>query len=72
VTAPRHKKSGAFPARRVSIVKNITRSNGIRIAGAPASDNVVKDNRHVGAKRGVIVNEASAVVEGNENYDVKT
>lgn len=71
VTAPRHKKQGEFPLQRVTVVKNITRSNGIRLFGAPASGNLVKDNRHLGPKRGLILNEANAVLEGNENYDVK-
>lgn len=70
VTAPRHNQSGDFPARRITIVNNITRSNGIRIMGRPASDNIVKNNRHAGAKAGEILNEADAVVEGNINYTV--
>lgn len=72
VTAPRHKQTGEFPVRRVVIVNNITRSNGIRLMGAPTADNVIKANRHLGPQRGVILNQANAVMEGNENYDVKS
>ncbi|MCX8155539.1 MAG: glycoside hydrolase family 55 protein [Verrucomicrobiae bacterium] len=72
VTAPRHKQAGEFPARRVVIVNNITRANGIRLMGAPAAENVIKGNRHLGPKPGVILNQANAVVEGNENYEVKS
>lgn len=72
VTAPRHKQTGEFPARRVVIVNNITRTNGIRLAGAPAADNVIKGNRHLGPQPGVILNQANATVEGNENYQVAT
>lgn len=72
VTAPRHKQTGDFPVRRVVIINNITRSNGIRLAGSPASDNVIKGNKHLGPKPGVILNQASAIVEGNENYEVKS
>lgn len=71
VTAPRHKKEGEFPVRRVVIVKNVTRSNGIRLAGAPASDNVIKDNRHLGDQPGTILLEAKALVENNQNYGIK-
>ena len=70
VTAPRHKKPGDFPIRRVTIVKNTTRSNGIRVMGWPAEKVVVRDNRHVGTKPGKILNEAGAEVAGNENYEV--
>jgi hypothetical protein len=56
----------------VVIVNNITRTNGIRLAGAPAADNVIKGNRHLGPQPGVILNQANATVEGNENYQVAT
>jgi len=71
VTAPRHKKPGDFPIRRLTIVKNTTRSNGIRVMGWPAEKVVIKDNKHVGAKAGVILNEANADVSNNTNYEVK-
>lgn len=61
------RNSGAQPCRNVSIVNNTTRSNGILIQGSPASNNVVKDNRHVGGK-GVIHNKAKAKVTGNKGY----
>ncbi len=71
VTAPRHKAEGDFPIRRVTIVKNTTRSHGIRVAGRPAEEVVIKDNRHMGATPGVILNEASAEVANNTHYEVK-
>ncbi len=72
VTAPRHKKPGDFPIRRVTIVKNTTRTNGIRVMGWPAEKVVVKDNRHLGTKPGKLVNEASAELANNTNYEVST
>jgi hypothetical protein len=72
VTAPRHKQPGDFPIRRVTIVKNITRSNGIRVMGWPAEKVVVKDNRHLGVKPGTLLNEANAAVANNENYEIST
>jgi hypothetical protein len=35
VAAPRHKKPGDFPIRRVTVVKNVTHTNGIRVMGWP-------------------------------------
>ncbi|MGC8830382.1 MAG: hypothetical protein ACP5K7_01865 [Verrucomicrobiia bacterium] len=72
VATPRHKQQGEFPIKNVSIVKNITRSNGIRVYGFPSEKVVVKDNRHIGEKQGVILNEANAELENNVNYIVKT
>ncbi|MGC8743537.1 MAG: hypothetical protein ACP5T0_06635 [Verrucomicrobiia bacterium] len=71
VTTPRHKQPGDFPIRNVAIVKNITRSNGIRVMGHPSEKVVVKDNRHIGANPGVILNEANAEIINNKNYIVK-
>ena len=65
-----NRNSGSQPCRNVTIQDNTTRSNGILIAGAPASGNVVKDNRHVGGKKGYLKNEAKAKVSGNKNYEV--
>ncbi len=62
-----NRNSGPQPCRNVSIIGNTTRSNGILIAGSPAANNVVKDNRHVGGE-GVIKNEAKAKVSGNKSY----
>jgi len=63
-----NRNSGKQPCRNVSIVGNTTRSNGILIAGSPAKNNVVKNNRHVGGK-GYIRNEANAQVSGNKGYE---
>jgi len=71
VATPRHKQPGDFPIRNVAIVKNITRSNGIRVYGYPSEKVVVKDNKHIGEKPGVILNEANAELNNNVNYIVK-
>ncbi|MBN2505804.1 MAG: hypothetical protein JXQ71_03825 [Verrucomicrobia bacterium] len=72
VCAPRHKQPGDFPIRRVTIVKNVTRSNGIRVMGWPAERVVVRENRHLGPKPGRILDEAGAEVADNANYEVAT
>jgi hypothetical protein len=71
VTAPRHKAQGDFPIRRVTILKNITRSNGIRVMGWPGERVVIRENRHAGTTLGMILNEAGAEVTQNTNYEVK-
>lgn len=58
------------PCRRVTIAGNRTSGGGILIAGQPASDNVVRGNRHTG-KGGIIRNRANARIEGNEGYEVE-
>ncbi len=72
VCAARHKQPGDFPIRRVTVVKNVTRSNGIRVQGWPSEQVVVKDNRHLGAKPGKLLNEAGAELANNTNYEVST
>ena len=62
-----NRNSGPQPCRNVVIQNNITRSNGIYIAGSPAKNNLVKGNEHKGGK-GKITNEAKAKVEGNKGY----
>ena len=59
------------PCRRVTIANNRTAGGGILIAGKPASDNVVRGNRHTG-DRGVIRNAAEARLEDNPGYVVTT
>ena len=44
----------------------------IRVQGWPSEAVVVKDNRHVGAQPGEILNEANATVSDNTNYQVVT
>jgi len=56
----------------VTIVKNTTRTNGIRVMGRPSEKVVVKDNRHLGAKPGKLINEANADLANNTNYEVST
>ncbi len=72
VTASRHKQPGDFPIKRVTVVKNITRTNGIRVQGWPAENVVVKDNRHLGAKPGKLIDEASADLANNTHYEVRS
>lgn len=55
---------------RNSTVNNTTRSNGIRVMGWPAAQVVVRQNRHLGAKPGRILNEAEAELAHNTNYEV--
>ncbi len=59
-----------FPCRGVTIEGNTTAGSGIRVAGRPAADNVVRGNRHVGPG-GVIVNQADARLEDNTGYTVQ-
>lgn len=66
-----NRNSGLQPCRNVRIVNNVTRSNGILIAGSPASGNLVQGNVHRGARPGFLRNEAQARVEGNVNYEVR-
>jgi hypothetical protein len=63
-----NRNSGPQSCRKVTIVNNKTRSNGILIAGSPASGNVVKGNVHLGKRPGCLKNEAYAKVSGNKNY----
>lgn len=72
VTASRHKQPGDFPIKRVTVVKNITPTNGIRVQGWPAEKVVVQDNRHLGAKPGKLIDEASAELANNANYEARS
>ena len=65
-----NRNSGNQPCRNVRIVNNVTRSNGILIAGSPASNNVVQGNVHKGKNAGYLKNDAKAEVRGNKNYTV--
>ncbi len=64
------RNSGRQPCRNVTIADNTTRSNGIRIAGAPASGNAIRDNRHIGGQ-GTLHNLAGAELSGNQGYRVE-
>ncbi len=57
--------------RNVRIVNNTIAGSGISIIGAPAENNVVSGNRHVGDRPGVIINGANARVENNTGYTVE-
>ena len=56
----------------MTIVKNITRTNGLRVMGWPSEKVIVKDNRHLGAKPGKLINEANADLANNKTYEVST
>ncbi|MEQ8784820.1 MAG: hypothetical protein RIC55_00915 [Pirellulaceae bacterium] len=64
-----NRNSGPQPCRNVTIVGNVTRSNGILLAGDPASGNVIQGNQHKSGRPGYLKNEAKAKVEGNKNYE---
>ena len=65
-----NRNSGRQPCRNVTIINNVTRSNGILIAGSPASSNLIRGNVHQGEQPGYLKNEAQAKVDGNQNYAV--
>ncbi len=60
----------AFPCRNVRILNNTLSGRGILISGSPAENNLVKGNRAVGTVAQKIRNEARAVVENNEGFEV--
>jgi hypothetical protein len=60
----------AFPCRNVRILNNTVSGRGILISGSPAENNVVKGNRAVGVTPQKIKNEANALVEHNEGFEV--
>jgi hypothetical protein len=62
-----NRNSGPQPCRNVTTRKNLTRSNGIHMAGEPGQKNEIRDNEHIGGG-GKITNEAKAKVEGNKGY----
>ncbi len=62
-----NRNSGPQPCRNVTIRNNITRSNGIHIAGDPGEKNAILNNEHIGGG-GTIINEARAKIEGNKGY----
>lgn len=65
-----NRNSGHQPCRHVTIADNVTHSNGILIAGDPASENVVRGNVHQGASPGLLRNQAHASLQKNRNYRV--
>ena len=68
VTANR--TNGPFPCRNVRILNNTVSGRGILISGSPSENNVVKGNRAVGALPQKVKNEANAVVQSNEGFEV--
>ena len=57
--------------RNVSIIGNTTTGSGILIQGSPAENTFVRGNRNMGGI-GPLINNAKAVLEGNEGYEVRT
>ncbi len=60
-----------FPCKNVTIEDNVTENSGILIEGNPASNNVVRNNRHIGTG-GVIRNNAKAKLRNNKGYKVES
>ena len=63
-----NRNSGSQPCRKVSVLDNVTHSNGILVAGDPAANNVISGNVHKGNSPGFLRNEAKAKVSDNKNY----
>mgnify|MGYP000496677847 CR=1 FL=1 len=61
------RNQGRYPCRNVTIEDNITAGSGIQISGEPASNNVIRNNRHVGPGGGIL-NAAQAVLDNNTGY----
>lgn len=66
------RNQGRFPVRRVRIVKNAVAGGGILLSGDPSEKCELAGNRNVGTGKAVIELRASAHVEGNEGFEVKT
>jgi hypothetical protein len=64
-----NRNSGPHECRNVTIVDNTTAGSGIHIAGSPAANNLIRNNRHRGPG-GTIRNEANAVCEDNTGYEI--
>ena len=64
------RNSGRFPIRNVRIENNVVGAgkSSIRVAGDPAENVVIKNNRHKGEGEAVIVNQANAKVSGNKGF----
>lgn len=62
-----NRNSGPYECKNVSIIGNTTSGSGIKIAGNPAENNIVKNNRHIGGN-GRIINAANARCENNAGY----
>jgi len=64
------RNSGRFPIRNVRIENNVVGAgkSSIRVAGDPAENVVIKNNRHKGEGEAVIVNQANAKVTGNKGF----
>jgi len=65
-----NRSNDTHPCKNVKIVGNITAGSGIKMAGSPGVNNVVKDNRNIG-KLGTIYNWANAATENNSNYEIR-
>ncbi len=52
------------------ILNNTVSGRGILLNGSPAENNLIKGNKSVGTKPQKIKNQANAVVENNEGFEV--
>lgn len=66
-----NRNSGAYECHNATIEGNTTAGSGIHIAGRPAENNAIRNNRHLGPG-GKIINDADAVCENNTGYESVT
>jgi hypothetical protein len=59
-----------FPCRNVRIVNNSVSGRGILISGVPGENNLIKGNKVLGPAPQKIRNQANALVENNEGFEV--
>jgi len=64
--------SGAFPCRNVRILNNTVSGRGILLNGSPAENNAIQGNKAIGPTPQKIRNQAQALVENNEGFEVDT
>jgi hypothetical protein len=64
------RNSGRFPISNVRIENNVTHAekNAIHVAGEPAKNVVVRNNRNAGGGEALILNRANARLESNKGY----
>jgi hypothetical protein len=64
------RNEGKYPVRNVAIVGNVTGGSGIRLAGDPSENNVIKGNSHIGVG-GLIKFEGNPTIEDNDGYSAE-
>jgi hypothetical protein len=65
-----NRNSGPQACKNVTIEHNTTAGSGIRIAGSPAENNIIRNNRHIGPD-GRITNHANASCRNNIGYEME-